>query len=270
MKIIDCVTFFDEDILFDIRLNILNEDVDLFVVIESREDHQGRPKKLNFDIKKYSKFKDKINYIILDKLEFHNVKLAKNWTDGHLRDQYQRNYIKNVLIDLNVDYDDLVIISDLDEIPDLRKISKLDLEKNKIFIFEQMLLCYKLNLIDPKFKWYGSRACKYKYLKSPQWLRNIKPKNKFFNFFNKVKIISHGGWHFSYLKTPEKIINKLESFAHSEYNLDTIKKINEINSKIINGLDLVTGKKRYEKVTDLQLLPKYLIEKKDEFCDWLI
>jgi len=270
MKIYDCITFFDEDILLEVRLNILKDIVDFFIIVEAKQDHQGKSKNLNFKIDKYKQFKHKIVYRVIDKLKFsQDIKLPKNWAEGHLRDQFQRNYILKVLNSINVDMDDIIIISDLDEIPDPNILKKLNFDKFKIGICEQKLFYYKFNLILPNFKWYGSRICKFKNLKSPQYLRNLKVKKKIFNFLNNIKVIKNCGWHFSYLKTPELIIKKLESFAHSEKNIDEIKNIAEIKKKINLGLDLQTGKKLFFKVEDEKILPDYLNVNRKKYRNWI-
>ena len=91
MKLIDCFMYFDEDLILDIRLNILFDNVDKFIIAEATKDHAGKDKKLNFDFKNFPKFKNKIEYIIIDNLPI-NVKTKKNdWHENHLRDQFQRN-----------------------------------------------------------------------------------------------------------------------------------------------------------------------------------
>ena len=89
------------------------------------------------------------------------------------RDYFQRNNLDKGLAE--VLEDDLVLISDLDEIPDLKK---LNFEKinNNIILFEQKMFYYKLNLLYDDFIWLGTKAIKKKFFKSPQWLRNIKGK----------------------------------------------------------------------------------------------
>ena len=62
MKIFDCFMFYDEEMLLDIRLNILNKYVDQFIIVESIFTHSGQKRNLVFDIQKYKKFKDKIKY----------------------------------------------------------------------------------------------------------------------------------------------------------------------------------------------------------------
>ena len=61
--IYDCFSYLDEDLLLNLRLNILDKYVDYFVIVEGNKTWQNNPKKFKFDIKKYEKFKDKIIYI---------------------------------------------------------------------------------------------------------------------------------------------------------------------------------------------------------------
>ena len=91
MKLYDCCMYFDEDLVLDLRLNILNDHVDKFVVAEATRDHSGKEKKLNFDYKNFSKFKNKIIYLIIEDLPINVISNKKNWTPNHMRDQYQRN-----------------------------------------------------------------------------------------------------------------------------------------------------------------------------------
>ena len=125
-----------------------------------------------------------------------------------VRENFQRNCISRGLV--NAAKDDLVIISDLDEIPNLKNLNLFEI-KNNIYIFEQAIFYYKLNLIYDDFVWQGTRGTKYKNFISPQWLRNIKGKNypkwRLDTFFSKKKysnliFIKNGGWHFTCLKTP--------------------------------------------------------------------
>ena len=188
--------FFDEEMILDLRLNILNKYVDKFIITEAIYMHSGKPKKLNFDINKFSKFKDKIIYQIVedqpsnlekindnDSLDTKGNKLINN---SYKRENYQRDIAKNSLI--NVDSEDIIIINDIDEIPNLEKI-KLNNLKNKTAIFKQKTYYYKFNLLYQDLVWYGSKACKKKNLISPQWLRNANIKiilfGELINFFLK-------------------------------------------------------------------------------------
>ena len=222
--------YFDEDLLLEIRLNTLDKFVKKFVITEATYTHNGDKKKLRFDIKKFSKFKDKIIYLVVDEQPKNILELMENDTNekkgeklilnGMARDYFQRENLVNGLVDAADD--DLVLISDLDEIPNLDKLNFSSI-KNNIIIFEQKIFYYKLNLIYDGFMWHGTKGVKYKNLLSPQWLRNIKGKNyskwRLDTFFSKKKysnilFVLDGGWHFTCLKTPEELEKKLLNFAH--------------------------------------------------------
>ena len=287
--------FFDEEMLLDLRLNILDKFVDQFVIVESSYTHSGKEKKLIFDINKYSKFKEKINYIILkDPPEGIEV-INSNDSEGEIsrkeilnalkRENLQRDAILNGL--KNVDNNDWIIVSDLDEIPDLTKVN-FNKIKNKIIFFKQKVFYYKLNLELKTLRWIGTKACRKKHLKSPQWLRNIKdkiyPKWRIDILFSEKKyndifFIENGGWHFSFVKKPEDIEKKLRSYLHHrEYDIDPIgiEKIqNLINSKSViydHRVDQTQykfgGGQKLEKI-DLELLPKHISSNKEKYLDWL-
>ena len=287
--------YFDEDLLLDIRLNSLEKFVKKFVITEAIYTHNGNKKKLNFDINRFQKFKDKIIYIVVDKQPENILQLEKEDTkekvgeklilNGMARDYYQRECLSGGLKEAKDD--DLILISDLDEIPNLESVN-LDNIKNNILIFEQKIFYYKLNLIYDNFLWQGTRAIKNKNFLSPQWLRNIKGKNypkwRLDTFFSKKKysnlvFIKNGGWHFTCLKTPEQLQKKLLNFAHhyefeeSGLKLDDIKKI--IREKRII-YDYKADKKEYKwsgkstlKKADTIVLPPYVGSNLDIFKEWL-
>ena len=287
--------FFDEEMLLDLRLNILDKFVDKFVIVESSYTHSGKEKKLIFDINKYSKFNKKINYIVLKDPPKGIEKINDNDSEDEIsrkeilnaikRENLQRNTIFNGLKD--EDKNDWIIISDLDEIPDLTNIN-FNKIKNKIIFFKQKVFYYKLNLELKTLRWIGSKACKKKNLKSPQWLRNIKDKiypkwradilfsNK---KYNDIFFIENGGWHFSFVKKPEDIEKKLKSYLHHrEYDVDPIdinKIQNLINSKSViydHRVDKTEykfgGGQKLEKI-DLEFLPRYIVSNKEKYLDWL-
>ena len=166
MNIYDCFMYFDEDLLLDLRLNVLNKYVKKFVITEALYTHNGTKKKLRFDINNFRKFKDKIHYIIVDDQPPNILDAKENDTvsqkgeklilNGYARDNYQRNRLADGLKEA-LD-DDLVMISDLDEIPNLKN---LNFEKinNKIILFNQKMFYYKLNLLYKDFNWFASRYC---------------------------------------------------------------------------------------------------------------
>ena len=195
MKIFDCFMYFDEEIVLDLRLNILNEYVDYFVIVESIFTHKGDKRKLQFNHKKFEKFKDKIIYLVFDKepLEIEKVnyddskneKSRKYILNAAYRENGQRDFIINGL--QNANSEDLILISDVDEIPNLENLDQKNIN-NKIILFKQDMFYYKFNLKLPNLIWTGTKACKKKVLQSPQWLRNIKDKK--YSFYRLDTIFS--------------------------------------------------------------------------------
>ena len=152
-KIYDCVTFFDENLQVNLRVNILNKYVDKFVICESRFDHKGKPKDLNFNIEKLNKFKHKIIYLVLEK-QFPNT------FDPWKRQAYQRDFLLKNLNEANAD--DYIFFSDPDEIPNPKILINFELKK-KYGIFLQDCFNYKFNLYNPnESPWEGTRVAKKK------------------------------------------------------------------------------------------------------------
>jgi beta-1,4-mannosyl-glycoprotein beta-1,4-N-acetylglucosaminyltransferase len=288
--------FSDEKMILDIRLNVLNEYIDHFVIVESKYKHDGSIKKQNFDINEYPKFRNKISYIYMDEepknLLNINIKDDENKKNKNLlyntyvRENSQRNMIREGIH--NALPEDLIIIGDIDEIP---KINNLNFGnfKNKIIVFQQKMFYYKLNLFYEELKWHGSRACIKHKLKSPQWLRNIKNKkypqwridtilsNK---KYSNIKFIKDGGWHFTNMKSPDEIYLKLNTFLHnvdfklSGLKLEDIKKM-VMEKKIL--YDHFADQKKVKKwdspitlkAINISNLPDYVINNKEKFKDWI-
>lgn len=295
MKIFDCFMYYNEDTILDLRLNYLNHFVDHFVIVESTFNHRGEKKKLNFNINKFSNFKKKIKYFILDdqpknidKIKNEDTeqeKSVKYILNGYKRDHFQRNYILNGIND--ADPEDLIIISDIDEIPNLNKIN-IDAVKNKLIFFNQKMCYYKFNLYQKNYNWTGTKACKKKNLISPQWLRDIKTKKypiwRLDALFSKKKysdiyFVKNGGWHFSYLNTPKLIEEKLRSYTHHrEYDLNPMG-ISNIEKKIKNresiyNLCVDQRKNQFSKGVKLDILninelPEYIGNNYEKFKEWL-
>mgnify|MGYP000871659607 FL=1 len=292
MNIVDCFMYFDEDMILDIRLNILDKYVSHFLICEANFNHNGTKRDLRFNINNFSKFRKKITYIPLDtqpaNLRIINqddtrlVKNSKILDNALLRENFQRNFLQNKIKDFNED--DLIIISDLDEIPNLKNFKY----KNKITFFEQKMFYYKLNLIHQNFFWYGSKICKKKHLISPQWLRNIKSKKYSFwrldTYFSKTKynnigFIQDGGWHFTNIKSPEKIDFKMKNFLHhleyeeSGLGVKDVKKIME-EKKVFYDHSADKKQKKWNAGANLikendSSLPDYIILNKEKFKNWL-
>jgi beta-1,4-mannosyl-glycoprotein beta-1,4-N-acetylglucosaminyltransferase len=263
MRIFDCFIYFDEDLILDLRLRELNKYIDKFIIVESGEDHQGNLKKKNFNINNFYEFKNKIDYYYIEKFpEF----IKEPWK----RENYQRNYLINGLKEAQPD--DLIIISDVDEIPNLNFFIKEN-NFNNYYVFEQKMFYYKLNLLSKTNPiWYGSKACKKKYLKGAQWLRSLKSKKYPFWRFDKIKFkpIVDGGWHFSFLKSSYDIKKKLESYAHKEFNTPHFTNLDHINYSIENKKDLFNRNIEYTKIQIDNSFPKYIKDNKDLFKDWIL
>ena len=266
MAIYDCFQYFNEDHMVDLRLNILDKYVDYFVISESTKTHQGKPKKINFNINNFVKFKDKIKFVIAD---YNNEVDFQNHLGGESPiEQHQRNFlIKGIE---NALPDDLIILSDSDEIPDLSKIKDIN-KKKKFVAFSQKMYMYKLNLQNiEESNWIGSRITKKKYISSMQSLRNLKFKNYSFWRLDKYNFqIINGGWHFSFLQTPQQILKKVKSFSHGEFNNENInEKI--IEKKIINNEDIFGRGITLKKVELDSNYPDYILNNKNDFLKWII
>ncbi len=292
MNIYDCFMYFDEDLLLDLRLNVLNDHVKKFVITESTFLHSGKEKKLKFDYKNFNKFKDKIIYIVvdtpplgiqtIDRSDTTAIKNKKILDNSLKRENNQRNRLINGLDD--VLEDDLILSSDLDEIPNLLNFKF----KNKITLFEQKVFYYKFNLMQPNFNWMGTRACKKKQLKGFQWLRNIKSKSypgwRLDTFFSEkrymnIDIVKNGGWHFTSIKKPKDIFYKLSNFMHHlefEYSGLSLKDMEKMveEKKILydHGVkqedNKYTGRQSLVKINNL-ILPEYIRQNLNKYKDWL-
>ena len=267
----DCFMYFDEDLILDIRLNTLDQYVDKFIIAEATRNHAGEEKKLNFDFKNFSKFKDKIEYLVIDDIP-KNIKSNKtNWHENHMRDQFQRNALSRGFDKCNDE--DLIMISDIDEIPDPKKIKDFII-KNKYACFLQKNFQSKLNLINITNEyWMGTKICQKKFLKSPQWLRDIKIKERPFWKFYKPKqpqLIFNGGWHFSFLKSPEHIIKKIKAYSHQEFNKVEFTQEQNIIQKIRIHEDLLGRNISYKKVEINEKFPDYIRDNKVKFKDWIL
>tara|TARA_B110001452_G_scaffold236260_2_gene215450 strand:+ start:58 stop:954 length:897 start_codon:yes stop_codon:yes gene_type:complete len=293
MKIFDCTNYFNEDLMYGLRLEILDKFVDKFVVAESKYSHSGQPKKLHFNINKYPKFKNKIHYIVVEEEPSDLIDLKKLPDDqaqgmkrinSLKRIKQQYDVLKEGIQDANDN--DLIILSDCDEIPNLENLKNLKLEK--IIIFKQLLFYYKFDLHHNSMIWHGSKGCLKKDLLTFNWLRNIK--NKRYNswrldtLFSKnrytsVKIIDNGGWHFTNIKSPKDIVMKLSNFGeHNEFELsgiDTVKMSKLINDKKVyfNHTADKTNMNKYDYGHQLvkinkEQLPDYLVNNYSKFKEW--
>ena len=288
--------YFDEDLVLDLRLNLLDDQVDYFVIVESKFNHKGEKRELKFDIDRYQRFKKKILYLVYDQIpnnldiikedEDKDITISKYMFNAGKRENSQRNFIVNGLTE--ADNEDLILISDVDEIPNLQNLDFSKINK-KIIMFKQEMFYYKFNLKLPNFSWIGTKACKKKNLKSPQWLRNIKDRKFPFyrldtlfsdNKYSSIKFIDNGGWHFTNIKTPEEIYLKLNTFLHnvdfklSGLELEDIKKMVKEKKILYDHFADQKKIKKWDSPVTLEAinilnLPEYIINNKDKFKKWI-
>ena len=287
--------YFDEEVVLDVRLNTLDKYVDYFVIVESSFTHKGDNKNLMFNHNKFEKFKNKIIYLVYDKQPKGIEVVNENDSEGEksrkyilnaiLRENGQRNFIQNGLN--KAEDNDIILISDVDEIPNLSEVNFNNISE-KIIMFHQDMFYYKFDLKIPNLLWTGTKGCRKKYLLSPQWLRNVKDR-KYFPFridilfsekkYSSVKFISNGGWHFSNIKTAEEIEYKLKSYLHHREFDEQSLSVEEIQNIIENKKAIYDLKvdKRVNKIGDgsklvkikFEKLPIYIQQNKHNYMKWL-
>jgi len=289
MKIIDCTSFYNEHMMYEIRLNILKDKVDKFIVTESTYSHSGKKKKLNFDINNYPKFKDRISYIVIDK---EPIGIVPENNDPSLQrsnslKRIALSYDESLKVLKNFTSNDFIMLSDNDEIPNLDSEYFLN-NKSSIVLFNQLFIYFKFNLLYDKMLWPGTKGCKMEKLKSLSWLRNIKLKKYPFwrldtlfseNKYINLNTIQDGGWHFTNLKTPDEMYEKFMNFGHhDEFRLSGLT-IEKIRDKILNKemfYDHLADKSSINKwesnyklkVIGDEMLPSFLIKNKNRYREW--
>jgi beta-1,4-mannosyl-glycoprotein beta-1,4-N-acetylglucosaminyltransferase len=252
MKIFDCITFFRENFITNIRFEILKDCVDYFFICESIYDHKGNKKKLNFKLLNKN-LKNKVFYLV-KKDKF--AKLNTPWQNQAT----QREYLKNFVFNYSKD-DDLIMFSDPDEIPNPTIIKNLKLKK-KYGIFMQKSFCYKFNLFNSyESPWEGTRVCLKKNLKY-SFFRVDKERS--------IQIIDNGGWHFNNLMPVAEISKKLKTFAHSEFSDEKFSSINVIKKKIENKEDLFERGYLYTKIKIDNSFPEYILKNKSSLKKFIL
>jgi beta-1,4-mannosyl-glycoprotein beta-1,4-N-acetylglucosaminyltransferase len=267
MKIIDTFIFFNELTLLELRLNILNDYVDEFVLVEATRSHQNKPKPLFYKENKhlFEKFNHKIKHIIVDKFPEHSY-----WS----HETYQRDYIGKCLSEYSDE--DIVFISDLDEIWNPKALLPIlkDLDNNSIYRWQSLTCYFYLNLIAWPHNWVQPMFMKYSLLDrlqkngyniSVDILRGQTQSNK--PQINNIITDGLMGWHFSYIEDP---IYKLQNFLHSEYSNMTIE---EIQDCIANGINPFHKHCQMRSVPTHKLeqfLPEYVMQNIDKYKSKII
>ena len=224
--LVDCFTFFNELDLLELRLRYLYDIVDAFVLVESPLTHSGISKPLHYleNLDRFAWASDKIIHIVEE--------LPHEANDAWVRENQQRNAISKGLE--SVDESSVIIISDLDEIPDKRVVSRhrsiadpITLQQKLHYYFVNCRGCGRKNR-----RWNGAVMLPLSALTTPQEMREA---SLWHGRFRKIR---DGGWHFSYLGGSESIKTKLQAFAHSEFNLDEYKNDVNIAAALEEGRDL--------------------------------
>jgi len=224
-KIIDCFTFFNELEMLEFRLRELNHLVDRFVLVESTHSFAGNSKDLYFKDNKnrYVQYLDKIIHIIVDDMP--------ETDDAWDREHHQRRCIKRGIDQIDLEDHDIIVISDLDEVPNPFTLEGIKVKGiSDVYSLEQDMYYYNLHCRAGK-KWYKPKIMNYGSFKKnnqdPETIRmSARP------------IMKRGGWHFSYFGSIEYIKNKIRNFAHQEYNNRMYLNDEKIKKQIANYDDL--------------------------------
>ncbi len=265
-KKIDCITFFDNNFMFDFRYNVLKNYVDKFIVCESLYDHRNNKKGINFDPEKKYINDPQILHIVIEK------PFPKN-TNAWQNQAIQRDYI---IKKLNFAEDnDFIFFSDPDEILNPEVLKNFDLKK-KYGIFLQRFFNYKFNIFNSyESPWEGTKVCKKKDLKSIDFMREkVRKKNLIYKFYRfdkekNIQIFENAGWHFNNIMSPEMISKKLKTFAHNEYSSEEFSSVETIRAKIKEKIDLFNRNEKYEVVKIDEGFPKYLLDNLLKFKDYI-
>lgn len=272
--IYDCFQFFNELDLLKLRLNILSPVVDKFVISEATETFSGLPKPLYYEENKemFAEFNDRIIHVVVSDTPA---------GDTHTRDTYQKNGGTRGLAECNDE--DIILFSDLDEIPNPKAIIKVlkDFQDDKIYHFAQRLFYCYLNMeevsgsllsyagefdgIEQK-QWIGTKMCSYKLMKE----KNIKFGELRYPKWKEIGIrVADGGWHFGYMggfgekDIKKRVKEKVVSAAHQEYNSRSI--LSEVEDMIKDGKDIFGREAKFVKVELDNSFPEYLREHQDEY-----
>ena len=259
--LIDAFIFFNEKELIELRVKYLNSIVDYFVVIEANITHQGKKKEWNFpNILKtnLTEFSNKIQYHQLH-IDIEKIKEEESWIIDDIKgddawriENFQRNYIKTACKKFS--NEDILIISDVDEIPSKQKlgfIKSCDFKKIAPVALEQNLFHIDCNFLSLE-SWRGS-------IVTTMQICNAFSPHKFRRARNRISHFTDSGWSFSSFGGPKKVKEKLESIAHREFNNDKYKNADHIMNCQKTGADLFHRKVQKKKV-EKNFFPKDLLE----------
>jgi beta-1,4-mannosyl-glycoprotein beta-1,4-N-acetylglucosaminyltransferase len=224
-----------------LRLRLLADVVDVFVVVEATRTFTGQPKVLNFSIDDYLEYKDKINYVVVDDMPGENV---SPW----LNEEYQRNAIMRGLIDAQPN--DIVAISDVDEVINPGCFARYrswmlagNLDQKLYYYFLNNLVVQ--NDLTTPVRWRGAKITLFRHLTdfwhTPENFRRRKLGCR--TLWNRIayrlrsQIIENGGWHWSYIMSIEEISRKIKAFSHTEYSGENYSSVESVKRRLENNED---------------------------------
>ncbi len=273
--IYDCFVFYDELDLLEIRLNVLNDVVDKFVIVESHETFSQTSKPLFYQENKarFKDFEHKIINVIIDKFPRWNWKKmrpARNWD----REDFQRNALSRGLAQCTSD--DIIIFSDVDEIPRPEKIVEY---KNTpgVKTFYQEMYYYYLNylvvdhtepndLYNGYRPWHGTVMATYDYFrKSPNDVRTYRSRKD-----KDHTMVMDGGWHYSFMGGTEMVLKKLRAYAHTEYMDENTFNPTWIEEQMRLGKDVLNRRVTFKKIALEVHAPRYLVDNQEKYKHLLL
>jgi beta-1,4-mannosyl-glycoprotein beta-1,4-N-acetylglucosaminyltransferase len=235
MKIVDCFMFHDElDMLF-YRLSVLEDVVDTFVLVESEFTFSGEPKNLIFEENqsRFAKWRHKIVHVGVGTCPFFQPHIRFDRKDQWKNEEFQRNALKRGIDSLSLTSDDLILINDVDEIPDpktLRRLLKKEIDVQSALSLQQDFYYYKLEN-QVQMKWILPKIVSVGFFRSQGWTCHEYRWKPF-------PILPQGGWHLSYFGDKTSIQRKIHHFSHQEYNQEKYTDLNHIQICIDQHIDL--------------------------------
>jgi len=251
-KIIDCFLFYNEVKMLEFRLKEHYDYVDQFVIVESNRSFTGKDKEYSFQehIYRFREYIDKIIYVKLNETKTH-----KSAWDA---EEFQRNCINRGLDKLNLQGDDIVLISDVDEILNVDIIPDLKSRDNlKLCSLEYDMYYYNMECYKPNAAWHFPKVISYSNFKTnpnPHKLR-----------LEDTNFIKKAGWHFSYFGDPKSISDKISNFSHQEYNIPSINNIEFIEKQILEKKDLFG--RDYANITQIKIEDNKFLPKNYKFLN---
>jgi beta-1,4-mannosyl-glycoprotein beta-1,4-N-acetylglucosaminyltransferase len=275
MKIYDCLPYCGEDLLLKVRFETLFKDIDKFVIVEGNKYFNGEEKPQLFNIKKFEKYKEKIKYYFIENFPTHTG-------NNYEYEDYQRNQIKRGFNELNSE--DLILLSDADEIPNLKNKKFLDYDST---VFLQNMYYYKFNIhwsegLKWNHKWSGTKSCRFKFFETVDKIRKFRVRNiPWWRFDKKIKrhVETDGGWHFTFLMNANDISKKLIRFDHEInhllknkiYNKNDLINIDEIKKRILDLKDPYNRSNvKLKKVKIDNTFPEYILKNIDKLSDYIV